>query len=173
MSETAPPLLMSWDGECFRPVGQRACAEADKYFVIGARYRMAEYADRSIKSHNHYFSRIAELWANLPESDADRFPTSEHLRKYALIRCGFHDSSTLVCATNAQAIMAAQWSKPIDEFSVFIAKDCVVTRYTAKSQSRKAMPGKEFQDSKTKVLEWIEDYLAVPHETPKQIIAAE
>lgn len=173
MSETAPPILMEWTDEgVFRPVGARAVMEADKYFVCKTRYRMVEYQDRSIKSHNHYFSRVAELWSNLSEADAERWPTPDHLRRYALIKCGFFDSSTLVLRSNAEAVLAAQWSKPVDEFSIFTAKDCTCTRYTAKSQSMRAMGKEVFQDSKTKVLEWIEDHIGVPHEAPKQQIQA-
>jgi len=42
--------------------------------------------------------------------------------------------------------------KPVDEFALVVAKEATVTRYTAKSQSEKAMGKTDFQASKDSVL---------------------
>jgi len=81
------PVLFSWDGEAMQPLGERMAKLCDEQFVIGMRYRLVEYEDRSSKSHNHYFASLAEAWNNLPEDMAERFPSPEHLRKYSCQDC--------------------------------------------------------------------------------------
>lgn len=107
---------------------------------------------RSKKSHDHYFVLVEEAWANLPEYEADRYPTSEHLRKAALIRAGYRDERSIVCASKAEAERVAAFIKPIDDYAIVIPREAVVTVYTAQSQSKKAMGAKAFQESKEAVL---------------------
>lgn len=108
--------------------------------------------ERSSASHNHYFAAINEAWANLRESDAQRFKSPEHLRKWALIRAGFHDERSIVCASKAEALRLAAFMSPLDEYAVVVPSEAVVTVYTAKSQSMKAMGKDSFQRSKDAVL---------------------
>jgi len=158
------PVLFSWDGEVMQPLGDRMAKLCDEQFVIGMRYRLVEYEDRSIRSHNHYFASLSTAWNNLPEHLAERFPTPEHLRKYALIKCGFYDSRSIAVKSNAQAREIAKFMAPCDEFSIITASEATVTIYTAKSQSMKAMGKADFAESKQKVLEFVSSLIGTTRE---------
>lgn len=150
-SLNAPVLEFQWDGESFVPL-PRFAKLCDRDFVIGERYRMEVIEERSQASHAHYFAAIRESWLNLPENLADRFPTPEHLRKFALIRAGYRSERSIVCDTEADAKRCASFAQPIDEYAVVIPKGTVVTIYTAKSQSHRSMGKEDFQASKDAVL---------------------
>ena len=144
------PIYFYWDGEAMVPRVRRA---ADLTFVVGETYPMKVEEERSSNSHRHYFAAVNEAFHNLPESLVQDFPTPEHLRRYALIKAGICDSQTLVCASAAEARRVAAFMKPLDEFSIVTVNAGTITRYTAKSQSIRAMGKKEFQESKDKVLD--------------------
>lgn len=146
------PLLFAWEGDVMRPL-PRFAKEADKRFVIGERYRMDVIEERSANSHNHFFASLNDAWHNLPEDEAERFPTPDHLRKWCLIRAGYADHRSIVCASKAEAQRVAAFIKPMDEFAVVTVSGPVVNVFTAQSQSMKAMGKAAFQDSKTKALE--------------------
>ncbi|WP_234840443.1 hypothetical protein [Sinorhizobium meliloti] len=55
----------------------------------------------------------------------------------------------------------AAFIRPIDAFSVVDVKEATVTRYVAKSQSMKAMGKQDFQESKTAVLDFLDDLIGV------------
>lgn len=141
-----------WDGEAMQIIARHQRI-ADKQFVIGQRYRLDISEERSTNSHSHFFAIVSEAWKNLHEDDADRFPTSDHLRKYALVKAGFCDERSIVCASKAEAQRVAAFIKPIDEFAVVDSSERVVRVRTAKSQSFRAMGKKDFQASKEAVLE--------------------
>jgi hypothetical protein len=150
----APPMEFVWNGE--RSVMEpRRRNVADRTYVDGETYRLGVIEERSANSHNHYFAALAEAYANLPDHLIEQFPTVEHLRKYALIKTGYADQHTLVCSSKAEAQRFAKFLKPVDEFSVVIAREATVTRYTAKSQSLKAMGREDFQLSKAAVLDYV------------------
>ena len=157
---TFAPLLCEWTGEAFKPLGRYA-SDADKSLVVGERYKIAEAADRSANSHNHFFASLAESWRNLPEHLAERFDTPEKLRKFALIRSGYADQRQIFCASKAEAQRVAAFIRPMDEYAVVTVSEAVVTVYTAQSQSMRAMGKKEFQDSKTKVLDFVAGMIGV------------
>lgn len=167
---TGQPIMFTWDGEAMAPASQFWSRRADKQFVIGERYELIE-ADkpRSSNSHRHYFAAVKEAWANLPELMAERFPTPDHLRKYALIKAGFHNSNSIVAASAAEALRLAAFIKPMDDFALVTTAGAVVTVYTAKSQSYR-MGKEEFQRSKEAVLGILADMIGV---TPKTLAKAE
>lgn len=159
----APPMLFDWDGESMVP---KVPALADKHFVAGQTYMLEERQARSLQAHNHYFASLAEAWANLPEDIAERFPTMDHLRKFALIRTGFRDERTFACSSKAEAQRLAAFMKPMDEFAVILSHEATVTVYTAKSQSMKAMGKAEFQRSKEAVLDYVASLIGT---TPREV----
>lgn len=148
------PIAFQWSGEAMEPV-PRFRKECDGEFVIGEVYTLVTQESRSSNSHRHYFASINSAWLNLPEDIGLQFATSEHLRKYALIKGGFYDSQSIVCASKAEAVKVASFVRPCDEFSVVTVSEATVTRYTAQSQSMKAMGKEKFQKSKDAVLEII------------------
>src|SRR5215831_9538557 len=72
-------------------------------FAEGKMYCLAEYEERSQNSHNHYFKTVNEAWKQLREDDVERFPTAEHLRKWALCKCHYADERSVVCSSAAEA----------------------------------------------------------------------
>lgn len=156
---SAPPIPATWDGEVFRPL-PRFARICDSHFVVGERYALIEHQDRSRNTHNHYFATLQETFDNLPETE-DRFPTVEHLRAWALIRAGYANSQTVVCESAAEARRFIATAKSLEPLCVVTVRDNVATVFTAKSQSMKAMGAREFQDSKTKVMEVCANLLGV------------
>lgn len=146
------PLIFDWDGEAMIPRHPR---RADQVFVVGQHYSLIEHEERSTATHNHEFAWLKEAWMNLPENLADIYPTQEHLRKRALIEAGFYDETIIDAGTNAAALRVASAIRAREEFSLVIVRGPAVVIRTAKSQSRRAMNKKEFQASKTAIMEMI------------------
>lgn len=144
--------IYTWTGDSFVPLPRFAKA-CDKEFVVHERYQMEAIEERSARSHAHYFAALHDAWLNLPEGEAERFPSSEHFRKWALIKGGFSDERSVVCDSKAEARRIGSFVRSIDGYAVIIVQEATVKLYTAKSQSMKAMGKAEFQRSKTVVLE--------------------
>lgn len=148
------PLFFTWTGEEFQPI-RRHAKECDARFTVGEVYALDEIQERSSKSHQQYFASIREVWLNLPDEAAQQFPTPEALRKFALIRTGFHDARSIQASSRAEALRIAAFLKPMDEFAIVTVTGSTVTVFTAKSQSYRAMGKADFQKSKSAVLEYI------------------
>ncbi len=158
------PILLQYDGDgMFVPCSPFHARSADKHYVVGEQYRMVEQHERSDVSHNHYFASIKNGFDNLPDEMLEEFPTTEHLRKKALIRKGYRDERDHVCPTKADAERLVVFIRPMDAYAIVIQRDCVVRVWTAKSQSKRAMGAAEFQQSKQDVLDYIDDLLGVEH----------
>ncbi|WP_262027110.1 hypothetical protein [Microvirga sp. Mcv34] len=158
------PIVFQWSGDAMVP-HHRFQRECDASFVVGESYRLAVQEHRSQANHNHYFAAINEAWMNLPEVLAERFPTSEHLRKYALIKAGYRDERTFPCASKAEAQRLAAFIRPMDDFAIVTTAEAVVTVWTAKSQSKAAMGKQVFQESKNKVLDVLAEMIGIQPET--------
>ncbi|MGY2048862.1 hypothetical protein [Methylobacterium sp. JK268] len=159
MSATLP-IACEWDGESMVPLA-RFRQLCDRQFTIGEHYVLAEHEPRSSAAHGHYFACLRDAWESLPEAEAARFPTPEHLRKYALIKAGFRDEQTFVASSKAEARRLAAFLQPVDEFAVISVREAVVIRWTAQSQSMRAMGSAEFQRSKDAVLAVVADMIGV------------
>ncbi len=133
----------------------------DRAFVIGQEYPMIVHEARSAASHSHYFACLAECWKNLPDHEAERFPTVEALRKFALIKCGYADERSIVAASKAEALRVAAFVRPMDEYAVVLVSECVVKVFTAQSQSMRAMGKKAFAASKDAVLAYAASLIGV------------
>ena len=155
MSLPAPPILCTWTGEEFVPCSPRWGKLADKFYVVDAKYQIVDVGERSAASHAHYFACLNEAYGNLPELAAAEYPNVEALRKKALIRCGYADSQTFVCGSKAEAQRFVAFLQPIDEYSIVTSAGATVTRFTAKSQSYRAMGKKTFNESKQMVLDYV------------------
>lgn len=144
-------LPFRWNGDAMVPLPgfQKRC---DAVFVYGEVYNLDAIEQRSARSHAHFFASVNEAWQNLPENLVEQFPTSEHLRKWCLIRAGYAEHRNIVAASKAEAQRIAAFVKPMDSYAVVTARESVVTVYTAESQSMKAMGKQRFQESKDAVL---------------------
>lgn len=161
---SAPPLITTWDGEAFAPL-PRFAKLCDREFVVGQQYRIVIEEERSQASHNHFFASIGEAWKNLPDDLADRFQTPDHLRKFALIKSGYADERSIVCASKAEAQRVASFIKPIDGYAVVVIHEATVRFFTARSQSMKAMGKQEFAASKQAVLDTVAAMIGVSADT--------
>lgn len=149
-------MIYQWDGLSMVPM-PRFQQKCDDQFVVGELYNLEIKEDRSANSHKQYFAAVREYWVNLPELIEDNFPTDEHLRKWALIKCGYYDERSMVASSKAEALRIASFVKPSDDFAIVTVNECVVQVFTAKSQSTKAMGKRVFQESKEAVLNFLED----------------
>ena len=158
----SPPILMRWtDDGVLKPVGPHWAKMADAEFVIGESYRIVQVADRSDASHRHFFAAINEAWHNLPESLAAEYPTPEHLRKKSLIKAGFATSRDFPAASHAEAVRLASFLKAGDDYSIITVVGSVVTVWSPKSQSLRAMGKDQFERSKSAVLDIVAGLIGV------------
>ncbi len=139
----------------------RFAERARKQYEVGQKYRMVEEHERSTNTHNHFFSCLQEAWTQLPEEYAQRFPSVEALRKWSLVRAGFATERSIVADSPEQATQIGAFVRPSDPYAVITVKGNVVTVYTAMSQSRKAMPAKEFNSSNQAVLDIVSQMIGV------------
>ena len=163
------PVPYRWNGEAFEPLS-RFKAECDRVFAIGEVHVLEPHEERSGASHRFYFAAIREAWMNLSDEMAQRFRSPEALRKYALIRAGYADSTSHVAGSKAEAQRLATFIQPIDEFAIVTVEGATVTRFTAKSQSLRAMGKREFENSKNAVLDIIAEMIGV---TAGELVKAE
>ena len=162
-------IIWQWTDDGVMKPQSRFDKLCDEIFVVGELYRMATVGERSLRSHNHYFACLGDAWDNLPEPLKPRFPSVDHLRKFALIHTGYCDERHMVCADADNALRLAAFLRPLDEFAVVDVRGDVITVYTAKSQSYQAMKEpKEFQKSKQDVLEFISAMIGVTVEELKR-----
>lgn len=154
-------VAFKWDGESMIPIRPKL---ADETYVIGSVYWLEEEQPRSGKSHNHEFAWLKEAWLQLPEEIADMYPTPEHLRKRALIQAGFFTEVVIDAGTQAAALRVAAFARGEDEFALVITRGPLVVVRKAKSQSRRAMGGPDFQASKTAALEIVAAMIGVTPE---------
>jgi hypothetical protein len=159
------PIQATWrpdigEGGAFVPLPRfhnAICAEVGAGEVVTLERR----EERSIASHNHYMATVDDAFDNLPERHAGRWATPDELRYWALIKAGYHNKSDFVCATKAEAPRLAAFLRQINEYAVIVVSDAVVTRYTAKSQSFKAMGRQDFSASKDAVLAILAELVGV------------
>jgi hypothetical protein len=148
------PVMFVWDGECMQPA-PRFVPLCNKQFVVGEEYPFEVVQHRSMASHNQYFAALNEAWHNLGEQWNGRFPTSDHLRYWALIQTGFGVETDHVFETAKDAKASARAIRQVDAYSAIVVSGNVVKVTRAKSQSRASMRKEEFEASKTAVLDLI------------------
>lgn len=157
-----------WTGEVFRPLNARQVRDAAAQHGQGEIVALDVVKGRSKTSHDHFFAVITEAHRSLPDGLAERFPTPDSLRHYALCQSGHCDVKHYACASNAEAI---RWLPRIQALSPAGSQVAVVGGHVVirepHSQSMKAMGGKVFQESKSDVLEVIATLL----ETTSEVLA--
>lgn len=152
MPNTIYPVKFRWTGSVMEPV---SLAVASRYYTEGEEYRLVPDYERSLSSHRHYFAALREAWLNLSAELEQDFPTAEHLRHYALIKTGWCNERALVCSSKAEALRVAAFLRPANEFAIVLTAKAVVSEFTARSQSYKAMGKADFEKSKADVLDYV------------------
>lgn len=154
-----------WEGDVMRPFGVGMAKRADEQYVVGELYRLAEPNDRTQQAEGFYFANLKEMWGSLPEKyNEDWFAESpDALRHYALIKTGFANTEMFPCETVQEAKRWAAFLGPMSHHAIIKRDGTTVYRFTAKSQSRKAMPGRAtFAESTNKVLDFVADLIGLP-----------
>lgn len=161
------PIPFIWNGEAMEPAkGFRN--HCDKSFIIGERYILAPWEERSGASHRHEFAWLREAWMNLPEELAEMYPTETHLRKRALIQAGYFNETVVDVGTKAGALRVAAIMQGDNLFAHVVTRGTLVVRRTALSQARNRMNKKDFQESKQAILEIVATMLKVDPEKLEQ-----
>lgn len=164
---TQPPrrFRFMWRDGMFVP-SDNIAKYCDEQFGEGEIVTFERHEERSIASHNHFMASVQTAWDNLPEND-DRFPTPNALRKWALIKAGYCTEMSVVCDSPEQAQTVASFTGN-SEGSIIVVRGNIVKKYTAKSQSMKAMNKEEFQRSKSDVMDIIAELIAVTRKRLEQ-----
>lgn len=149
------PVMMTWTQDQTMVPHTRFLTLCDRQFVVGADYPMQVVEPRSMKSHNHYFASLNEMFENLPEAVAKRWPTIEHLRAWALVHTGFYTEKDYACDNESKAKYLAKIIRAHSEYAVIKISGDVVKVLDPKSQSIAAMGNDEFKESKEKVLDLV------------------
>lgn len=169
MSDATPPIVWTYTGDGLEPASGYWRRMANEHLVVGQRYRLVEESERSAASHNHEFAWLAEAWRTFPEDRADelyeQFPSTEHLRKYGLIKKGHCTMTQYPCQSEAEAERLQVTLKgEVDKYALVLRRRNVVTVYKAVSQSKKAMGPAQFQQSKSDLMNFVGDLLGVDPE---------
>lgn len=149
-----------WDGGAMIPL-DRYRGLASRQFRPGVEYAMIPHRGRSEKAHGLYFKALEVGWKNLSDEYSARFPTSEHLRKWCLIKEGYADEHAMVCDNSSKAQATAAICRALDGYAVIRVNDNILTVWTAKSQSHHAMGHEAFTESMNKVLERVADMIGI------------
>lgn len=171
MNTEATPQTFVWDGvhSVMIPERPKLC---DRQYVDGEKYRLGITEERSTNSHNHYFAAINSAWNNLSDEQAMRFPSQEHLRKWALIQAGYFTISDFACANAEEARRLASFLRTHEPYIVTVIEGATVSRLEAMSQSTKSMDKKTFQESKTKVLDALAELIGTSRDALSKASAA-
>lgn len=161
---TTPTIIATWtDDGVFKPI-RRFVKQCDATFVVGCEYFIDATGPRSEKSHRHFFAQLGNIWDSLPDEMVERFPTKEHLRKAALIHCGYSDRQDIVCATPQDALRLGAIARTLDQYCIIRVRDCVVAIWKARSQDHRHMDKATFQESKDRTLSWAANLIGVQPE---------
>jgi hypothetical protein len=163
---TAPsPLLFEAIEDGVLAPAKRCRAEAARRFLPGQTYLMEEVQERSQATHAHYFARLHDLWMSLPDDAAMQFPTSEALRKHALVMTGFRRERKFATSSREEARKLAAWLRDGEsDYAIISVKENVIIEWRPLSQSYRSMPKGQFGESKRAVLQWIEGLLGLNEE---------
>lgn len=142
---------------------------ADDQYVAGEEYPLDLLHNASDRSRRHYFASVKNAWDNLPDEIALQYPTPEHLRKKALVACGYATHRVLVLASPKEARKAGTEMRQIDPYAVLEISGNVLNIWQARSQQQSKMKGgmsaAEFKESKKAVLDWCAGLIGTTRDT--------
>lgn len=151
------PVLFTWNGESMVPHARfkRLC---DQQFTVSEDYALEVVENRSMAGHRGFMASVAEGWNNLSEENAKHFPSPEHLRKWALVQCGYASLEETVLDSEKDARKYAAMVRRHEEYAVIRVKGGVVQVWTPRSQAMYGpdrMKRPEFEESSRAVLDLI------------------
>lgn len=126
----------------------------DEHLTAGDLVCLTEDNSRSMKQHRWLFALVRKAFDTLPMDQVLRFPSEEHLRKYALIKAGWCDINTQSFSTPEMAKLAAKAFKiganiTTDgrNFTMTVVRDDTVMYVTPRSISLRACKGAEWESA--------------------------
>lgn len=132
---TIRPLPFRWDmARGVMIPEQRFSALARRQFTDGVVYVLEGFTPASHKERGHYFASIKQAWDNLDDEATARYPTPEHLRKWALVKAGWRQENQTVCDNKEDALRLAAFLRKLDDYAVVVVRENVVSIYIARSQ---------------------------------------
>lgn len=179
MSRDGTLIEWIWDGTAMQP-RPRFRHLAERAFTEGEIYRMEAFEARSEASHRHQFAWVREAWRNLPEQHQfEPWATSpDALRKHALCMTGWCNTEAMVFESRAEAERRLPFISRTARAAYGYAltalapgKPVVVVK-VPRSQSRKEMGEKDFQRSKTDILEFISGLIEVEPDELRRAVSA-
>ncbi len=152
-----------WNGREFVPTDPDGRDWCRHNLRIWEKVSLTVAQARSEKTHRHHFAWLHDAWMSLPEEYQGQWwaASSEHLRKYALIKTGFFDCQMIAVDSAEEAMRWAMILRGFDSYCVLIPKNTVLMCLTAKSQKMSVMGKDQFQRSKTAVLNFVADLLGI------------
>lgn len=172
MADEHRPVTFLWtDDGVMKPFGIGMAKRADEQFVVGQYYRLQEPVDRTQQAEGFFFANLKDMWSSLPEKYADEWfaEDPDALRHYALIKTGFANTEVFPCQSVPEAKRWMAYLGPSSQHAIITREGTIVYRFTAKSQSRKAMPGRAtFAESSSKVLDFIADLIGLDKDAPER-----
>ena len=157
-------ILCGWDGEHLIPLRKYA-AICDRELTIGERFICGIEPLSSPASRRHFFAVINELFESWPETHPRQFATPDHLRRWALIRCGFRSERQFAAASPAEARRLATFLHGGDEYAEIAVNGNVVVEWKALSQKSYAMGREQFAKSKAETLAFLAEQVGVTVES--------
>ncbi len=149
-----------WDGEAFYPEA-RFQWQCQQDYAVGEKYQFEALPMRSIRSHNHFFISIEDAWLNIRDDYPKKFPSPEHLRKWALVECGYCTERVTVYDTAKDARQAAKEIREENPHDVMQVKGNILYKWRPLSQKVLQMDAVKFQKSKTDVLDLLASMIGV------------
>ncbi len=149
-----------WDGEAFYPEA-RFQWQCQQDYAVGEKYQFEALPMRSVASHNHYFAALTDAWLNIREDYPRKFPSPEHLRKWALVETGHCTENVTVYDTSKDARQAATRIRVRDAYVVMQVKGNVLYEWEPLSQAVLAQDPEKFQKAKTAVLDLLASMIGV------------
>ncbi len=143
-----------WTGREMVPL-DRFRRLAERQYHAGQEYVLIDHKGRSEESHRHYFSCVRKGWESLPQEYDGKFPSPEALRKRCLVLEGYADQTDHFCEDDEEAAKLIILIRKFDPYAVMKRSGRILTVWVAQSQDHASMGHKEFEASKTRVLERI------------------
>ena len=125
----------------------------DELFAVHAEYAMIEHHGRNMRQHRAYFAALNDVFDNLAEEYEGIYPSSEHLREWALCQTEFCTVTHEAYETRKDAMQAAKAVRKVAPYAVIsVAGSTLVTKH-AMSQSVRVMGKETFEASCKAVLD--------------------
>jgi hypothetical protein len=127
------PMPFVWRAGAMWP-DPRFAQLAKRQFADGARYVLEPHDEVSHAERGHYFASVNDAWKNLSDEATARYPTPNHLRKWALVKAGWRKENFTVCDSDDRALHLAAFVRNLDDAAVVVVEKNVVRTYVARTQ---------------------------------------